>query len=889
LSTSIGIDLGSSKCCAYAVRNGELELIPSAAGSPTMPSCVAFTPRKTIVGRRALQQAAANAEHTAVGVQRLLGRKFFGVETTWIKEGLPRQLVPASNGDAWVHVGGVPRSPQEVLSYVLEHVRNRAQAHIGAEVHSATLAIPAFFDERQRRATLEAASLAGLQVDRLIHAPTAAAIAHAHQNPTARGRWAILDVGAGGFDAAVVQIDGGHVEVLSAVGDPLLGGDDFDRRIADHIVDAFFEAYRVDLTDDPSAMYRVYEAARAVKHELSHVSKSSPIHLPMIARTERDVLALDHPGLARAAFEEMIGEELDRIAEPCALALDDIGFGTDDMDDVLLLGGMAQMPAVQRTVAYLFRSPPTLPAAGPNIVAMGAALVAAADAGELSNLRLDELTPHSIGIKIKGGRFSPVVHRRSIVPCREQKIFTAAREGQHHMRFEVYQGESELVNENVYLGRFEAEHVDRTNKMVIAFELDKSGLLSVAIGNGRGGKRVTLQASCGLSEADLDELRRERTKRSRLVGERRLPISYPDVASAPPPSGEGERKQSLRPGPRRSVAPPRGDAATLSAEPGAKPPPLPRRSAPPPAAGTATLRPGTSEGEPGSSFPIEVADDSLVGTTVGGRYVIEDIIADGGMGRVYLARHDVLDKKFALKVLHAELAQNEDLAQRFVREAKAAARIDSPHVVDISDFGRLDDGTGYFVMEYLSGATLAQLIHERGALPAKLIIDVALQLTSGLAVAHEMGIVHRDLKPDNVTLIQRGGHPYFCKILDFGIAKAPTSDSNKHETLAGTLLGTPHYMAPEQIDGVEVDGRSDIYSLGAVMYEMATGKPPFDAETLVGVLVAHKTEAPLPVRSHEVAAQCPLELQAIIHRCLAKKPADRFASATALHDALKKL
>jgi serine/threonine-protein kinase len=282
------------------------------------------------------------------------------------------------------------------------------------------------------------------------------------------------------------------------------------------------------------------------------------------------------------------------------------------------------------------------------------------------------------------------------------------------------------------------------------------------------------------------------------------------------------------------------------------------------------------------------ANDAYVGTTLGERYVVDEVIGEGGMGRVYLAHHKVIGKKVAIKILHAELARDKEAVGRFVREAKAASSIGNPHIVDISDFGELSDGSTYFVMEYLDGITLGELI-EKGAVAPDLVCDIGLQMCDGLSAAHQQQIIHRDLKPDNVTLVTRGSSKHFCKILDFGIAKSPTSDTNPHATIAGTLLGTPHYMAPEQIDGVDVDARSDIYALGAVLYEMATGSTPFTGDTLVSLLVQHKIDIPRPFCEHPTGTKCSPALEAIIFACLEKRPEHRPQSAADLAALLREL
>ncbi len=282
--------------------------------------------------------------------------------------------------------------------------------------------------------------------------------------------------------------------------------------------------------------------------------------------------------------------------------------------------------------------------------------------------------------------------------------------------------------------------------------------------------------------------------------------------------------------------------------------------------------------------------DPYLGRTVAERYEIVGIIGEGGMGRVYLGNHSRLGKQVALKILHADLARDKAAVGRFVREARAASSVGNPHIVDVSDFGELPDGSTYFVMEFLDGGTLADLLDEKDVLDPGLVIDIGCQLCDGLAAAHAQDIIHRDLKPENVVLVERNDNPRFCKILDFGIAKvsAGTIDGQTKLTLAGTVFGTPHYMSPEQAAGSSVDHRADIYSLGVMLYEMAAGDLPFDADNFMGLLTQHMYKVPPPIRGRSLGEGCPPGLEAVILKCLAKRPEARYGSMEELAGDLKR-
>jgi eukaryotic-like serine/threonine-protein kinase len=284
----------------------------------------------------------------------------------------------------------------------------------------------------------------------------------------------------------------------------------------------------------------------------------------------------------------------------------------------------------------------------------------------------------------------------------------------------------------------------------------------------------------------------------------------------------------------------------------------------------------------------ERSPDAYLGTVLGERYAVETVIGEGGMGRVYLARHRLIDKQVAIKILHVELARDKEAVGRFVREAKAASSIGNPHIVDVSDFGETPDGSTYFVMEYLDGVTLADLLDAEGVLPPKLTIHLGRQMCDGLAAAHAQGIIHRDLKPDNIVVVKKGEED-FAKILDFGIAKVSGPSGGTKLTIAGAVFGTPHYMSPEQAAGTNVDHRADVYSLGILLYEMASGELPFNADNFMGILTQHMYRPPSPIRSRPLGAACPPALEAVILKCLAKRPAARYATMEELGDDLARL
>ncbi len=877
MSKAIGIDVGTFGCRMAVIDDEDApEIIDGPDGTPVTPTTVAFTD-KLLVGGAAEEQALKHPGQTITGFMRLIGRKFHSPEVDWLRTCCPYTIVSAPNGDARVHLDGRDYSPQELLSHVLEQMKAAAEKKLDDSVSDAVIAVPSSFDDLQRRAIVDAAKLAGLELNGLVNNLAAAAIAHGAGKMSIR-RIAVLDFGAGTMDVGLIDLNGSEVETLAVAGHPMLGGDDIDRRLLLHFVDTFESATGVDATDDPRALIRFRQRALAVKQELSNRTKSSALCIEGLMEHQGKQLTFKHPGVSRRKLIELITEELASVKEPCFWVFEDAGIGTDDIDEVIAVGGVTRMPAVQSAIKYLFRIKPKRPDKADQLVALGAARIAASRVGQYGKVRFKDLISTSTGIKVRGGKLLPVVARNTQIPCREVRMFQATGGGQNNAVFELYQGENQLATENTYLGRFSVSDLPSEGKFPIAFRVDESGILQAWRVDPRTGdeKELPINLSGGLTADDIQSLLTQREERSApaqdvlpRTGKRSLDSHTPVVSLNTPskhPSSHKLEGADADDSPSRLFRRARpgtySDAPTIARP--VPPPPKEERRA------------------------IQVAADSLVGTTLGDRYEIESIVADGGMGRVYRARHKLLKKRFAIKVLHPELAASRDIAERFVREAQAASSIQSDHVVDISDFGLLADGTGYFVMEYLDGNTLEQIIDKRGPLPSAMVRSVGMQIADGLRGAHEEQIVHRDLKPANIVLMERQDHPFFCKILDFGIAKNPTSDSSGMITRVGVMMGTPHYMAPEQIDG-NVDSRSDIYALGLLLFEMATGEPPFDAESVAELLAKQKWEQAPKVHDVCPTADCSDGLEAIIRRCLEKEADDRYQTAKEAAEALQKV
>jgi molecular chaperone DnaK len=527
----IGIDLGTTNSCVAIMSGGDPVVIANAEGSRTTPSVVGLTEKgERLVGQIAKRQAITNPENTIFSVKRLMGRKFSAREVQEAKKRLPYQVVEASNGDAHVEIRGKRYSPPEVSAMILQKMKQTAEDYLGEKVTEAVVTVPAYFDDSQRQATKDAGQIAGLNVLRIINEPTAASLAYGLDKKKDE-RIAVYDLGGGTFDISVLEIGEGVFEVKSTNGDTYLGGDDFDLRVIDWLVDEFKRDQGIDLRKDRMALQRLKEAAERAKIELSS-SQETEINLPFITA---DASGPKHlvTKLSRAKLEQLVDDLIQRSIEPCKKALADAGITAKDIHEVVLVGGMTRMPKVIQAVKDFFGKEPHRGVNPDEVVAVGAAIQGGVLKGEVKDVLLLDVTPLSLGIETLGGVFTKLIERNTTIPTKKGQIFSTAADNQTAVTIRVFQGEREMANDNKLLGQFDLIGIPPAPRgmpqIEVTFDIDANGIAHVSAKDMATQKEqsIKITASSGLSKDEVDRLVKdaqshtEEDKKRRRVAEAR--------------------------------------------------------------------------------------------------------------------------------------------------------------------------------------------------------------------------------------------------------------------------------------------------------------------------------------------------------------------------------
>lgn len=525
MSKILGIDLGTTNSCVAVVDVTRPQVIPNREGSRTTPSVVGFTEDgERLVGQIAKRQSITNPFNTIFAIKRLIGRKYDSEEVTKAKSILPYQIVAAPNGDIKLRVREHEHSAEEISAYVLQEIKSFAEDFLGEPVTEAVITVPAYFNDSQRQATRDAGKIAGLEVLRIINEPTAAALAYGLDNKQNQ-LIAVYDLGGGTFDISILKLEEGLFEVLSTSGDTYLGGEDFDRRIMDWLIGGFEKDTGLDLRDDRMALQRLKEAAEKAKHELS-ISLETKITLPFISADGSGPKHLNRV-LTRYEFEAMVEDLIQRTIDPVSDALSQAGVTAEQIDEVVLVGGMTRMPKVVEAVQKVFNKEPNRNINPDEVVAVGASIQGGILKGDIKDMILLDVTPLSLGIETHGGLFTKIIERNSTIPTKNSLIFTTVADNQNKVQVHVLQGEREFSNENKSLGKFDLTGIRAAPRGVpqieVTFTLDSNGIVSVtaldqATGQSTG---VQINPAGGLSSEEIDQIIRDATEHSRADTERR--------------------------------------------------------------------------------------------------------------------------------------------------------------------------------------------------------------------------------------------------------------------------------------------------------------------------------------------------------------------------------